>query len=86
MRTKIADTEASRLRGSVKFGTSYVPDSHPTPFCVSAVFFLLGLVLVGLFVLDGGAAPALHLHSIQCNACITREGGGGQDSHPPHLG
>ena len=54
-RAKSAGTEVSRLRGSVNFGTSYVPDSHPTPllcsFCVSSFLVVFGRS----FVFVGGA-------------------------------
>ena len=72
----------------MKFGTFYVPDSHPTPFlCFLLVlgFFLLGPVFGWSFVvLAGGAAP-LPFAASTCNACVTIDAVGGEarDTPPP---
>ena len=73
------------LRGSVKFGTLYVPDSHPTPSFVSSGFGVSLLVwsLVGLVVLRLRGARSFCCCKHACNACVTKDGGEARDTPPP---
>ena len=65
-RARETSLRRSRLRGSVNFGTFYVPDSHPTPSASSSVLGFFFLVLFWSVSLPSSEA----LLRAVCIACI----------------
>ena len=71
------------VEGECEFWDCLCPGFAPNPFLFLGSFGIYsGLVLVG----SSSSMEALAFAELLCstyNACIIRDGGGGQDSHPP---